>query len=218
MEAFFANIFSYPTVFFTVILLVLAVYWLFAILGMVDIDVLDLDMDVDADVDVDLEGMTGLAGLLVTLGLTGVPVTVVMTLLALLAWLLSYFAVHLLFFWEHGSLMSYLVGSALIPAAIAVAIPVTAQLIKPLKPLFRKVYTPPPDKVLLGRSCKVRSTRVDERFGEAIADLHGASLILRIRGEAEKNLQRGDPVVLIEYRPDDNSYWVVPEAEFNNND
>ena len=98
MEAFFANIFSYPTVFFTVILLVLAVYWLFAILGMVDIDVLDLDMDVDADVDVDLEGMTGLAGLLVTLGLTGVPVTVVMTLLALLAWLLSYFAVHLLFF------------------------------------------------------------------------------------------------------------------------
>ena len=47
MEAFFANIFSYPTVFFTVILLVLAVYWLFAILGMVDIDVLDLDMDVD---------------------------------------------------------------------------------------------------------------------------------------------------------------------------
>lgn len=218
MEAFIANIFSYPTVFFTIVLLVLAVYWLFAILGMVDIDVLDLDMDVDADIDVDLEGMTGLAGLLVTLGLTGVPVTVVATLLALLAWLISYFAVHLLFFWEHASWISYLAGSALIPAAIAVSIPLTAQLIKPLKPLFKKAYTPPPEKVLLGRACTVRSSRVDERFGEVTADLDGASLILRVRGEANKNIKRGDAVVLIEHRPDDNTYWVVPETEFNNND
>ena len=218
MEAFIANIFSYPTVFFTIVLLVLAVYWLFAILGMVDIDVLDLDMDVDADIDVDLEGMTGLAGLLVTLGLTGVPVTVVVTLLALMAWLISYFAVHLLFFWEHASWISYLAGSALIPAAIAVSIPLTAQLIKPLKPLFKKAYTPPPEKVLLGRACTVRSSRVDERFGEVTADLDGASLILRVRGEANKNIKRGDTVVLIEHRPDDNTYWVVPETEFNNND
>ena len=137
MEAFISNIFHYPTVFFTVFLLVLAIYWLFAILGMVDIDVLDLDMDVESDVDVDLEGMTGLAGLLVTLGLTGVPVTVVATVLSLLAWLTSYFAVHLFFFWDAGSLMSYLVGTAVIPVAIAVSIPVTAQLIKPLKQIGR---------------------------------------------------------------------------------
>ena len=218
MEAFISNIFHYPTVFFTVFLLVLAIYWLFAILGMVDIDVLDLDMDVESDVDVDLEGMTGLAGLLVTLGLTGVPVTVVATVLSLLAWLISYFAVHLFFFWDAGSLMSYLVGTAVIPVAIAVSIPVTAQLIKPLKPLFRKAYTPPPEKVLLGRACTVRSTRVDEGFGEAAVDLDGASLILRIRAEATKELKRGDSVVLIEHRPDDNTYWVVPAAEFKNND
>ena len=216
MEAFISNIFHYPTVFFTVFLLVLAIYWLFAILGMVDIDVLDLDMD--ADVDVDLDGLSGLAGLLVTLGLTGVPVTVVVTVLSLLAWLISYFVVHLFFFWDVGSLMSYLAGTAVIPVAIAVSIPVTAQLIKPLKPLFRKAYTPPPEKVLLGRACTVRSTRVDEGFGEAAVDLDGASLILRIRGEASKELKRGDSVVLIEHRPDDNTYWVVPVAEFKNND
>jgi len=214
MEAFFANIFHYPTVFFTVILLVLGVYWFFAILGMIDIDVLDLDMDADVDMDVDLEGLTGLAGLLVTLGLTGVPVTVVVTLLSLLAWLVSYFVVHLFFFWEPGSLMGYLIGTAIVPLAIAVSIPVTAQLIKPLKPLFKKAYTPPPEKVLLGRTCNVRSTRVDEAFGEAAADLDGASLILRIRAKADAGLKRGDAVVLIEHRPEDNTYWVVPEHEF----
>lgn len=212
MEAFINNIFHYPTVLFTVLLLVLALYWLFAILGMVDIDVLDLDMDVDTDVD--LDGLAGLAGLLVTLGLTGVPVTVVITLLSLLAWLISYFAVHLFFFWDSGTLMSYLVGTAVVPVAVALSIPVTAQLIKPLKPLFKKAYLPPPEKVLLGRVCAVRSTRVDERFGEASVDLDGASLILRIRASADKNLKKGDAIVLIEHRPDDNTYWVVPEHEF----
>jgi hypothetical protein len=211
MEAFVLNIFSYPTVFFTVILLLMVCYWLFAILGMVDIDVLELDLDIDSDLD----SLTGLAGLMVTLGLTGVPVTLVLTLLALLGWWISYFIVHFFFFWSEPSLLSYVAGTAVIAFAIAASIPVTAQLIKPLKPLFKKVYTPAPEKVLLGQACRVRSTRVDENFGEATADLDGASLILKIRADAEKGLSNGDIVVLLEHRARDNTYWVIPENEFN---
>ena len=216
MEAFISNIFHYPTVFYTIILFVMVLYWLFAILGMVDIDVLDLDLDLDSDMD--LEGLTGLAGLLVTLGLTGVPITVVVTLLSLVAWVLSYLAVYLFFFWEPGTLLSYLVGTVVIIGATAISIPITAQLIKPLKMFFRKAYAPPPEKVLLGRTCLVRSTRVDENFGEANVDLEGASLILRIRADAAKELKRGDSVVLIEHKPENNTYWVVPVDEFNHND
>lgn len=215
MEAFISNIFHYPTVFFTVILAVMTLYWAVAALGLIELDVLDLDIDFDADLDV--EGLTGIAGLMVTLGLTGVPFTVVLTLLMLLGWLISYFVVHFLFFWGHGSFMTYLVGTALIPIAIAISIPVTAVLIRPLKPLFKKAYAPVPEKVLLGRTCKVRSTRVDENFGEATADLEGASLILKIRAAPSNKIMRGDMVVLIEHHPENNTYWVVPEHEFNSN-
>ncbi len=210
MDAFFNNIFTFPTVIFTAGLLVLAVYWVFAVFGLVDLDLLDLDFDPDLD----LEGLTGLAGLLVTLGLTGVPLTVVLTLLFLVGWLISYFVVHFFFFWEPGSWINYLVGCGVLVVAGALAIPLTAQLIKPLKPLFKKAYTPPPQKVLIGQRCVVRSSRVDEQFGEATAVLDGASLILKIRASAEAKLTKGSPVVLIEYRAAENAYWVVPEFEF----
>ncbi|MEZ5509924.1 MAG: hypothetical protein R3F47_08480 [Gammaproteobacteria bacterium] len=211
MDAFLTNIFTYPTAIFTVILGVAVIYWLFAILGLVDMDVLDVDVDLDTD----LEGLTGLAGLLVTLGLTGVPVTVVVTVLALLGWLISYFAVHLLFFWPAGSWLSYAVGTVVIPVALAVSVPVTAQIVKPLKPLFRKAYANAPQKVLMGQPCLIRSTRVDMGFGEATATVDGASLILKVRADPAKQLKKGDRAVLIEYRAAENSYLVVPESEFS---
>lgn len=211
MDAFLLNIFTYPTVIFTVVLGVAAIYWLFAIVGLVDMDVLDLDVDLDAD----LEGLTGLAGLLVTLGLTGVPLTLVVTVLALLGWLISYFVVHLFFFWPAGSWLSYVVGTVVIPVAVALSVPLTAQIIKPLKPLFRKAYTAAPQKVLIGQPCLIRSSRVDMGFGEATATVEGASLILKVRADPAKQLKKGDRAVMIEYRAAENSYLVVPESEFS---
>lgn len=211
MDAFLLNIFTYPTAVFTVILGVAVFYWLFAIIGLVDMDVLDLDIDLDAD----LEGLTGLAGLLVTLGLTGVPVTVVVTVMAMLGWLISYFAVHLLFVWPAGSWLSYVAGTVVIPVAMAVSVPLTAQIIKPLKPLFRKAYANAPQKVLIGQTCLIRSTRVDMGFGEATATVEGASLILKVRADPAKQLKKGDRAVMIEYRAAENSYLVVPESEFS---
>lgn len=211
MDAFLLNIFTYPTVIFTVVLGVAAIYWLFAIVGLVDMDVLDMDVDLDADLD----GLTGLAGLLVTLGLTGVPLTVVVTVLALLGWLISYFVVHLLFFWPAGSWLSYLVGTVVIPVAVALSVPLTAQIIKPLKPLFRKAYSAAPQKVLIGQPCLIRSSRVDMGFGEATATVEGASLILKVRADPVKELKKGDRAVMIEYRAAENSYLVVPENEFS---
>jgi len=207
MDAFLLNIFTYPTAVFTVILGVAVFYWLFAIIGLVDMDVLDLDAD--------LEGLTGLAGLLVTLGLTGVPVTVVVTVMAMLGWLISYFAVHLLFVWPAGSWLSYVAGTVVIPVAMAVSVPLTAQIIKPLKPLFRKAYANAPQKVLIGQTCLIRSTRVDMGFGEATATVEGASLILKVRADPAKQLKKGDRAVMIEYRAAENSYLVVPESEFS---
>lgn len=55
MEAFFQIAFSFPTVVYTVFLLVSVVYWVMMIAGLVDLDAFDLDLDLDMDGDVDLE-------------------------------------------------------------------------------------------------------------------------------------------------------------------
>ncbi len=47
MDPFYQNITSFPTVIFTFVLAICVLYWLLAVLGVVDIDVLDIDVDVD---------------------------------------------------------------------------------------------------------------------------------------------------------------------------
>ena len=85
---------SYPTAIYSVLICVLLVFWLFAILGALDLDIIsfdsDIDLDVDLDIDADIE-IPGFIGLMHTLGFTGVPFTIVLTVLFFLSWVFSYF-------------------------------------------------------------------------------------------------------------------------------
>lgn len=58
MDAFLHSILAFPTVFFTVALGVVLVYWSLVFLGALDLDFLDMDVDLDLDLDGDgvLEG------------------------------------------------------------------------------------------------------------------------------------------------------------------
>lgn len=205
MEAFFSNIFSFPTIVFTLFLGFLTIYWLFAIAGMVDIDILDLDLDLDTDMDIG-----GLAGLMVTLGLTGVPITVVLTVLTLSAWVITFLVVHFFFFWDNTVTLDVLFGILVIIGAVSVSIPITATLIKPLRPMFRALNAPATKKVFEGRGCVVKSTRVDENFGEANITIDGADIIVKIRSNAENGLKRGDKALIVEKIEGSSAYWVEP--------
>jgi hypothetical protein len=90
---FWSNVFSFPTVVYTIALLVCTGFWFVTCLGLFDIDVLDLDVDLDVGGSGE-SGVNALASLLVKAGLHGVPLTVVITLRALVGWMASYFAVH----------------------------------------------------------------------------------------------------------------------------
>lgn len=211
MEAFFTNIFSYPTLFFTVLLIIVQIYWLFAILGMLEIDILDIGPDLAEDAG---DGLQGLGGLMVMLGLSGVPVTVVVSLLVLSGWLYTFLAVELFFFWTLDGWWNVLAGTGVLLVTTALSIPTTALLSRPLRGLFAKAYSTSPQKVLIGQTCVVRSGTVNETFGEVTAVVDGASLLLKVRADASKQIKRGDRVVLLEYQAPTNTYWVIPEQEF----
>ncbi|MCG8312798.1 MAG: hypothetical protein MI976_06230 [Pseudomonadales bacterium] len=183
----------------------MSLYWLLAIAGLLDLDMFDLDIDLDADIDLE-----GFAGLMVTLGLTGVPFTLVLTLLFAFSWLICYFVVHFFFFWGDTKILNILIGSGVVLGSFAVSIPITAKIIKPLRPFFRSLHNLEVKKIVVGKNCVVRTTRVDERFGEANIQVDGADLIIKVRSNPENALKKGDSALVIEHDKEKNLYWIEP--------
>ncbi len=219
MDPFYQNIASFPTVFFTFFLALSLCYWLFAVLGVVDLEFLDFDVpDVEGELSSTKNSMTVgdvVAGLFLKFGLNGVPVTIVISIMSLIGWFLCYFIVHYFFGMIPEGILSYLVGLPVVLGCLYISAMVTAFMIKPLRSLFKK-STSHSVKEVLGQTAVVRSLRVDNAFGEAFLADGGAGLILKVRTYGETTFKKGDQVVLLEYLEDTHVYRVISEEEFRN--
>jgi hypothetical protein len=213
MDPFYQNIASFPTLFFTLLLALTAVYWLVAVLGVVDLDVLDIDMP-EGEPDVDARGGANeLAGLLLKLGLNGVPLTIIISFLALFGWFICYFAVYFIFPFIPDGLLEYIVGLPILVGSFYAAVMITAQVIKPLRPLFANMNKNT-IKNVLGQTAIVRSLRLDSGFGEVLLADGGAGLIFKARTINNETYKKGDRVVLLEYLKEKHVYRVISEADF----
>lgn len=221
MNEFLLTIFNFPTVVFTILLGICILYWICAAFGLLEMDALDADLthlDGHMSLNSHSEHSFGetFAGLLMRLGLNGVPVTLVISLVALFGWLLSYYASYFFLALFGYGWTRFVVGLPIIAASLYIAVLITAQAIKPLRTLFKKADQDLQKKVL-GQTAIVRSSRVDQTFGEANLDDGGAGLILKVRATGEQMFKRGDKVVLLEYIASANVYRVVSENEFLGN-
>lgn len=218
MNPFYQIIGSFPTALFTFLLLLCALYWFFAVLGMVDLDLLDFDMEVSAETHSGNTLQEMISGAMIRFGLTGVPTTVSLSFIALFGWLISYFSVLLVYkvlpFSLHEGFMHYLIGIPVLFATLYLASRLTALAIKPVRKLFQHAMTPH-TQYIVGRTGKVRSAYVDEASGEGSFEDGGAGLILKIRANPGQRFERGDRVVLIEYLEPANAYRIISEEEFN---
>lgn len=221
MDPFYQNISSFPTAIYTVILGICLVYWLGAVLGFFDLDVLDLD---GPDLDTDADGATSeiskdhnpnvLAGLLLKLGLNGVPVTIIISFIALLGWGLCYFAMHAVSGLVGSGVLRYVAGVPILVGTLYLAALMTSVAIRPLRKLFKEAERNTV-KLVLGQTAVVRTSYVDETFGEANLADGGAGLILKVRAEPGRKFEKGDQIVLLEYNKDSNTYLIVSKAEFS---
>lgn len=229
MTEFLNAILAFPTVVFTIPLGVVVVYWLFVLLGALDIDLLgdaDLDGHGHADVhldghghghvhadghghghdsadhgDADAEHAGGVAGVIQSLGLGGVPVTLMLSILILAAWAFCLTALELF-----GRGPSW-VSLAAPLGALALAVPVTGLLIRPLRRFF---VTPAATqhRDLIGKICTITTLRVDERYGQAEVEDGGAGLIVQVRSTDPGRLNRGDRALIFDYK--DEVFYVEP--------
>lgn len=197
--------FSFPTAIFTVFLGVMVVLWVITLCGLLDLDFINLE---NANAE-------AVAGLLLHWGLVDVPVTIILTILSVVSWTICYYAVFFLFDFIPGGLLSVIAGIGVIIVSFWLGIKITAFLIKPLKPLFKKVGTTI-EKTVLGKVAIVRSSKVTETFGEAVIYDLGADLLLKIWADEPNLLKKGDKVVPIEYDAVKGVYFVVSESKFKN--
>ena len=219
MDPFYQNISSFPTLIYTILLVVCVIYWAGAVLGFVDLDIIDLDLDSldtsGGDMGTDSPHSTPdvLAGLMLRFGLVGVPVTVSVSILVLIGWLLCYYAVHFVFPFVPGRFLEFVIGIPVFLATLYVSARITGVLIRPLRPLFEKA-TQETIKQVLGQTAVVRTSRVDNEFGEATLKDGGAGLILKVRTTGDDRFAKGDKVVIYEKLSEQNVYRIISEEEF----
>ncbi len=214
MDPFYRNISSFPTAIFTFVLAICVLYWLLAVFGVVDIDMLDID-GLDADFDLGNETAThnAMAGVMLKFGLNGVPVTIIISFLSLFGWLTSYYSMHYLSSFIQKGLLSYLFGLLVLLIAFWLAVLLTAMIVKLISPFFKKLDQQT-FKHILGQSAVVRTSIVTDSFGEAFLDDGGAGLILKVRSSNDQTFVKGDKVVLLEYLENENIYRVISEQDF----
>ncbi len=215
MDPFYQNISSFPTAIFTFILAICVLYWLLAVFGIVDIDILEID-GLDGDFELGSEATTAnaLAGVMLKFGLNGVPVTIIISFLSLFGWLTSYYSVHYLSPLIPAGVLYYLFGLLILIAASWLAVLITAIITRLLRPFFHKVEQQTIKRVL-GQSAVVRSSKVTDSFGEAFFNDGGAGLILKVRSSKDQSFVKGDKVVLLEYIDSENIYRVISKQDFN---
>ncbi len=216
MNEFLLTIFSFPTVIYTAVLGVAVLYWLCAAFGLLELDILDAHLpDVDGQLHAHAEHSFAetFAGILLRLGLNGVPVTIVISLIALVGWFISYYLSYFELVLLGYGWVRFVVGVPILIFSLYLAVLVTAQLIKPIRKFFARTEQFV-EKKILGQTAIVRSSKVDKTTGEANFDDGGAGLIVKVRALGGQQFMRGDRVVLLEYIAETHVYNVISEQEF----
>ncbi len=221
MDEFLTSALSFPTVVFTVLLGVAAVYWLLVFIGAMGMDALDLDHGSDhgaghADVghsagdgdaahadghghdahghDGPLHVVKGWSAFVGLLKLNAVPVSISLSLVFFWAWLASHVANHYLLGPGAGGLAK--VGVAI--AALVLALPLASLTARPLAPFFR-THAASHRATLVGKVVMVDTSVVDRNFGVAKAEDGGAGLQIEVRADVPNSFKRGDRALIVAY-------------------
>lgn len=181
MAEFVESAASFPAVVWTVALAVSVAYWL-----------LSTAIGGDGDMEVDAEGGDFSSGVADALGLGHAPISIVVTFLSAIGWLVTMLAVSVV-----GS-TSTVVGVALLVGSLLVAAPATGRLARLIGPLFADNQGIDRDH-LIGRTCTVRTGRIDADFGQAeVIDGDGAAHVIQARCLQANELTAGSKALVVD--------------------
>jgi hypothetical protein len=217
----------FPTVIFTIGLGVALIYWLFVLLGALDIDILgggDAAAGASKGGLEALKGVKGITGggehdgiadghdggIWETLGIAAVPITVSFSVIMLLGWIISLLGMH------HassaiGDLGGWLAAIMLL-VALVVAVVLGGFMVRPLG----KVFEGQPGKSnqdYVGYTCTITTGSVDDNFGQATVEDGGTVLVIPVRCDKPGALGRGHKALIIDFDRAREAYLVEPTTD-----
>ncbi len=211
-EAFFVfitKISLYPTIVFTGLVMFVTLYWVVSLLGMADMDSVDVgETGSDAAVS-DLSSTGFFTGLMLKFGLYGVPLVIILSLISLIGWLLSYLYTSFLHQNFDSGVLYYVFGTGALIFVLVVSMWLTGIIISPIRKNIARI--PKRNSANnVGKIAIVRTLSVTDKHGEAELNDGGAGLILKIRSDNSTSLlKKGDRVMLIAYLEEKNTYQVA---------
>ena len=208
---------------FTLLLIPIALYWVLAALGTVDLDFLHFDFDahVDSDVDVEMDVDAGgdaggaenghgpmlgaFQGALKLVNATDVPLMIVLSILFIMMWMCAMLG-NLWFNADEGNVRGTLLGLGAIGAGLVL----TRIATEPLKPVFRAMKGDGTEnRPVVGRSGKVRTHQITDQSGQVEIEEKGEVLLLNARlAEGASPLERGTEVIVYDYNQENGIYYV----------
>jgi len=222
MDPFYEVFLSYPTILFSLLIVLCLLFSLIAVLGVIDFDFLNFDMpdlDVSADTGLDsgVDGLTNahvLASLLMRLGLVGIPAPIVLFSVSLIGWMISFTISFYFYGYIPDGIFQFVFGSVVLISVLYFSAYLTGLFLRPFKSFFTTVNQEA-QKEIVGSVGVVRTSKVTATFGEASVSDGGAGLIVKVRSYKDEEFARGDKVVLLEHVSAENIYKVISETEFN---
>lgn len=210
MNEFLTTVLTFPTLPFTIVLACCVIYWFVAGLGgLVDFHIHDHGA---ADISHHADGAS--VGLLARFGLGGVPFMLMISIVALIGWVVSFY----LQLWVLPLLpaaLAWLVGAGLLVGTLVVAVFLTSVVLRPIRWALAHLSKNNAPIVLVGRQGTVISPELNERMGRIEVNDGGAGLILQARAPAGHAYPRGTLVIVTHHDSEKHQYDVVSQTDFN---
>ncbi|MFT6808423.1 MAG: hypothetical protein ACJA01_001647 [Saprospiraceae bacterium] len=203
-----------PTLIWSILLSLCLAYWVFVILGALDIEAFDLDLDVDGDVDLDIDadidgdisggGNPGLLiGIFKFLNLDSVPFMVFLSFFSLAAWTIGVLASSYI----STDLMT---GLALLIPNIFTSLILSKYITAPLAPIFKSLNDIAKELNLTGEEGTVVHGFEKGELSQAQILRNGENLLVSIRiaeDSVKSAFGKGEKVLLLNKRTQETSMW-----------
>jgi hypothetical protein len=206
---------SGPTIFPTLFLAVIILYWISVIVGALDMDLFDVDIDVspdvDADADVDIDAEATAHGVssgpfqaaLIFFNLADIPLMLFISFWVLLTWVGTVTLEYLL--GSPGTVLSFVILFGNIFTMLFAAKIITT----PLKGILKKSNDISKRKTV-GQLCKLLSDLEPGRLGQGEVKTGEAPLVVNVMTRPDCSMKKGQTALIIEKNNEKNFFIIEP--------